>query len=198
MNLCMTALLSVVSTAAWALSEVGGVYQIGTAEDLKAFAELVNGDNPYANAVLTADIDKGTENYRIGRDGQDFQGFFDGAGHTITYDMTFEENGAGLFRNVGVHAVIQNLKVQGTITTSAQFAGSIAGWNSGRIRGCYADVTINSSKEGDATDGAWLVSLIAAQSSRTVWQRLPSWVRRLRTAAVSLVGLTTKSTLQTV
>ncbi|MBR5395879.1 MAG: hypothetical protein IK144_12485 [Bacteroidaceae bacterium] len=153
LNLCMTALLSVVSTAAWALSEVNGVYQIGTAEDLKAFAELVNGSNPYANAVLTADIDKGTENYRIGRDGQDFQGVFDGAGHTITYDMTFEENGAGLFRNVGVHAVIQDLKVQGTITTSAQFAGSIAGWNSGRILGCYADVTINSSKEGDATDG---------------------------------------------
>ena len=153
LNLCMTALLSVVSTAAWALSEVNGVYQIGTAEDLKAFAELVNGENPYANAVLTADIDKGTENYRIGRDGQDFQGVFDGAGHTITYDMTFEENGAGLFRNVGVHAIIQDLKVKGTITTSAQFAGSIAGWNSGRIRGCYADVTINSSKEGDATDG---------------------------------------------
>ena len=152
----MTALLSVVSTAAWALSEVNGVYQIGTAEDLKAFAELVNGDNPYANAVLTADIDKGTENYRIGRDGQDFQGFFDGAGHTITYDMTFDENGGALFRNVGVHAVIQDLKVQGTITTSAQFAGGIAGWSSGRIRGCYVDVNIVSSKSGDATDGGMI------------------------------------------
>ena len=153
MNMCLTALLSIASTTAWALTQVDGVYQIGTAEDLKAFAELVNGDNPYACAVLTADIDKGTDNTRIGRDGQDFQGVFDGAGHTITYDMTFEENGAGLFRNVGVHAVIQNLKVQGTINTNAQFAGSIAGWNSGRIRGCYADVTINSSKVGDATDG---------------------------------------------
>ncbi|MBR4130934.1 MAG: hypothetical protein IKU02_08475 [Bacteroidaceae bacterium] len=153
LNLCMVALLSVISTAAWALDKVDGVYQIGTAEDLKAFAELVNGTEPYANAVLTADIDKGTENYRIGRDGQDFQGVFDGAGHTITYNMTFEENGAGLFRNVGVHALIQNLKVQGTINTNSSFAGSIAGWNSGRIRGCYADVTINSSKSGDATDG---------------------------------------------
>ena len=151
MNLCLTALLSVVSTAAWALSEVGGVYQIGTAEDLKAFAELVNGDEPYACAVLTADIDKGTENYQIGRDGQDFQGVFDGAGHTITYDMTFTANGAGLFRNVGVHAVIQNLKVQGTLTTNSKFAGSIAGWNSGRIRGCYADVNIISQRE-DLTD----------------------------------------------
>lgn len=153
MNLCMTALLSVVSTAAWALSEVGGVYQIGTAEDLKAFAELVNGDNPYANAVLTADIDKGTDITQIGRDGQDFQGVFDGAGHTITYDMTFTANGAGLFRNVGVHAIIQNLKVKGTLNSNSSFAGGIAGWSSGRIRGCYADVTINSSKEGDATDG---------------------------------------------
>ena len=76
MNLCLTALLSVVGTAAWALSEVGGVYQIGTADDLKAFAELVNGENPYANAVLTADIDKGTDITQIGRDGQDFQGVF--------------------------------------------------------------------------------------------------------------------------
>jgi hypothetical protein len=134
-------------------ADADGAIEIATAEELKAFAELVNGENPYANAILVADIDKGTENYRIGRDGQDFQGVFDGNGHTITYDMTFTENGAGLFRNVGVHAVIQNLKVQGTITTNSSFAGSIAGWNSGRIRGCYADVTINSSKSGDATDG---------------------------------------------
>ena len=156
MNLCLTALLSVVSTVAWALSEVGGVYQIGTAEDLKAFAELVNGDNPYANAVLTADIDKGTDITQIGRDGQDFQGVFDGAGHTITYDMTFTANGAGLFRNVGVHAIIQNLKVQGTIRSNSSFAGGIAGWNSGRIRGCYVDVNIISTKSGDATDGGMI------------------------------------------
>ena len=153
LNLCLTALLSVVSTSAWALSQVDGVYQIGTAEDLKAFAELVNSTEPNANAILTADIDKGTETYRIGRDQQDYQGIFDGNGHTITYNMTFNENGAGLFRNVGVHAVIQNLKVQGTLNTSAQFAGAIAGWNSGRISGCYADVNIVSTKEGDATDG---------------------------------------------
>ena len=130
-----------------------GFIEIGSEDDLQAFAELVNGKNPYANAILVADIDKGTENYRIGRDGQDYQGIFEGAGHTITYDMTFNEQGAGLFRNVGVHALIQNLKVQGTITTSDKFAGSIAGWNSGRIVGCYADVTINSSVNGDATHG---------------------------------------------
>ena len=157
LNLCLTALMCVVSTTAWALSKVDGVYQIGTAEDLKAFAELVNSTEPYANAILTADIDKGTDNTQIGRDGQDFQGVFDGAGHTITYNMTFTENGGGLFRNVGVHAVIKDLKVQGAITTSAKFAGGIAGWNSGRILGCYIDVNIISQREDlddkDATHG---------------------------------------------
>ena len=34
LNLCLAALLSVVTTAAWALSEVNGVYQIGSAADL--------------------------------------------------------------------------------------------------------------------------------------------------------------------
>ena len=152
LNVCLTALLSVVSTTAWALSQVDGVYQIGTAADLKAFADLVNDGNLYANAILTADIDKGTDNYRIGTNG-DYHGVFDGAGHTITYNITLNENGAGLFRNIGTHGVIKDLKVQGTITTNAQYAGGIAGWNSGRILGCYVDVNIVSSKQGDATDG---------------------------------------------
>ena len=148
-------LMSFVCTAAWALSEVGGVYQIGTADDLVAFAELVNGDNPYAKAVLTADIEKpSTDVTMIGRDGQDFQGIFDGAGHTITINMFSQgENGTALFRNVGVHGVIQNLKVQGTITTDKKFAAGIAAWSSGIIRGCYIDVNVVSAMAGDATHG---------------------------------------------
>ena len=157
LNLCLTALLSVVSTAAWALSEVNGVYQIGTAEDLIAFAELVNGGEYFANAVLTADIDKGTDGTMIGRNGGDYQGIFDGQGHTITINF-FRENGdddtgIALFRNIGMHAIIQNLKVQGNITTSKKFAGGIVVYGSGRIRGCYVDVNVTSAMAGDATHG---------------------------------------------
>ena len=155
LNVCLTALLSIVSTSAWALSQVDGVYQIGTAADLKAFAELVNGGELYANAVLTADIDKGTDNYRIGTNG-DYHGIFDGAGHTITYNITLNEQGAGLFRNIGTHGIIKNLKVQGSITTNQKFAGAIAGWNSGRILGCYVDVNIISNVSGDATHGGMI------------------------------------------
>ena len=164
LNLCLMMLFSVVSTAAWALSEVGGVYQIGTADDLIAFAELVNGGNAYANAVLTADIDKGTDLTMIGKDGVDYQGTFDGQGHTITINATntYEETkdeyqGTAIFRNVGANALIQNLKVQGTIVTNQKLAAGIAVWNRGTIRGCYIDVSVDSSVgvdgDGDATHG---------------------------------------------
>ncbi|MBR3857489.1 MAG: hypothetical protein IKM68_05845, partial [Bacteroidaceae bacterium] len=160
LNLCLMMLFSVVSTAAWALSEVGGVYQISTADDLIAFAELVNGGNAYANAVLTADIDKGTDLTMIGKDGVDYQGTFDGQGHTITINATntYEETkdeyqGTAIFRNVGANALIQNLKVQGTIVTNQKLAAGIAVWNRGTIRGCYIDVSVDSSVEGDATHG---------------------------------------------
>ena len=156
LNLCMTALLSVVSTAAWALSEVNGVYQIGTAEDLKAFAELVNGGEgmPYLNAVLTADINKGADETMIGRDGLDYQGCFDGAGHTITIDVINQvADGTALFRNVGDNALIKDLKVQGTITTNKKYASGIAAWSAGTIRGCYVDVNVVSAMAGDATHG---------------------------------------------
>ena len=156
LNLCLVSLLSVVSTAAWALSEVNGVYQIGTAEDLKAFAELVNGGEgqPYLNAVLTADIDKGSDGTMIGRNGLDYQGCFDGAGHTITINtFSGDTDGTAIFRNVGDNALIKNLKVQGTITSEKKYASGIAAWSAGTIMGCYVDVNVVSSMAGDATHG---------------------------------------------
>ena len=152
LNLCLATLLSVVSTAAWALSEVGGVYQIGTAADLEEFAQLVNGGGVYANAVLTADIDRGIDGTMIGTQTNEYQGFFDGAGHTIKINM-YPDGDAALFWYTGYRAVIQNLKVTGTITTSSKFAAAIVARNKAVIRGCYSDVTINSSVAGDATHG---------------------------------------------
>ncbi|MCR5850473.1 MAG: hypothetical protein K6G92_07145 [Bacteroidaceae bacterium] len=153
LNLCMTALLSVVSTAAWALSEVNGVYQIGTAADLEEFAVLVNDGNVYANAVLTTDVDRGIDGTMIGTAEKPYQGTFDGQGHAIKINMYPEDMNAALFQYTGFGAVIQNLKVEGTITTASKFAAGIVARNYGIIRGCYVDVTINSSVPGDATHG---------------------------------------------
>ena len=156
LNLCMTALLSVVTTAAWALSEVNGVYQIGTAADFEEFAALVNGGEVNACAVLTADIDTGVDGTMIGvadAQGQRYDGTFDGQGHTIKINLYPDANDAGLFRYIGWRAVIQNLKVTGTITTASKFAGGIVGRGRGIVRNCWSDVVINSSVPGDATHG---------------------------------------------
>lgn len=153
LNLCLTALLSVVATGAWALSKVDGVYQIGTAEDLKAFAELVNGGEVKAQAVLTADIDKGMDLTMIGSAASPYDGTFDGAGHTITIDAYPTTNGCAIFRNTGINSLIQNLKVKGTITTDKQNAAGITAWSYGTIRGCWVDVTIKSAVAGDGTHG---------------------------------------------
>ena len=155
LNLCLTALLSVVSTAAWALSEVGGVYQIGTAADLEEFAQLVNDGEVYANAVLTADIEKPASDVSmIGTQTNEYKGTFDGKGHTIKINM-FSEGTAdlALFHYTGYGAIIKDLKVEGTITTDQKFAAAIVARNKAIITGCYVDVTINSSVAGDATHG---------------------------------------------
>ena len=155
LNLCLTALMSVVCTAAWALSEVDGVYQIGTAADLEEFAVLVNDGNVFAKAVLTADIDRGLNGTMIGTEENRYQGTFEGAGHTINIniDLPVQENNVALFRYTGPYAIIQNLKVTGEITTDLKFAGGLVARNRGIIRGCYVDVRINSNIVGDATHG---------------------------------------------
>ena len=128
LNLCLTALMCVVSTTAWALSKVDGVYQIGTAEDFNDFAALVNGGEVTANAVLTADIDLGSNVTMVGVNDNAgaYHGTFDGQGHTITINMNTTENYTAVFRYVGWRAVIENLKVAGTITTTGKFAAGIA------------------------------------------------------------------------
>ena len=154
LHMCMMAIMMVFSMSAYALEKVGNVYQISTADDLKAFAELVNGGEFNANAVLTADIDKGMDGTMIGSANYDYQGFFDGQGHTITINMFSQgAEGTAIFRNVGHDALIQNLKVQGTITTDQKLAAGIAVWNSGVIRGCYSDIKVFSAYAGDATHG---------------------------------------------
>ena len=147
LSLCMTALLSVVSTAAWALTEEGGIYQIGSAADYAEFAALVNGGQWRLNAILTADIDLGTDIdlYKIGVPSGEYLGVLDGAGHTITIDFSDcskDNQGPALFRSVGRCSVIKRLKVQGSLTTAKQHAAAIANYCGGVIRDCWADVII--------------------------------------------------------
>ena len=46
LNLCLMAIMMVYGISAYALGQKDGVYQIGTAQDFKDFAALVNGSEP--------------------------------------------------------------------------------------------------------------------------------------------------------
>ena len=83
---------------AWALDEVDGCYQIGTAQDLVDFATLVNEGKAEAQAVLTADIDlTGVEWTSISM----FRGTFDGQGHSITnFNYTTTGDNQGFFGQI--------------------------------------------------------------------------------------------------
>jgi len=88
----------------WALDQVDGVYQIGTAQDLIDFAALVNDGSTTAQAVLTADIDMTDKPYTpIGNSTHAFCGTFDGQGHTIDHLVlnNSDYDSQGIFGRVG-------------------------------------------------------------------------------------------------
>ena len=96
-------------------------------------------------------------------DNRNFSGTFDGDGHTLSVSYTTTEEYTAPFRYVD-GATIQNLKVEGTITTSAKFAAGMIGWSQGTvsITNCAVDVTINSQVNGDGTHGGFVANNIGA------------------------------------
>ena len=165
LKMCLMAIMMAVGMSAYALDKVNGAYQIGTAEDWKDFAELVNGGERTANAILTADIDLGATTTQIGIGG-DYLGVFNGAGYTITISLPDRTDGEGpaLFRGVGPSGIVQNLKVQGSITTgTSKHTAAIANYSGGIIRNCFVDVVINSSF-GDGADAS--IGGLAGQLNR--------------------------------
>ncbi len=73
----------------------------------------------------------------------EFDGVFDGAGHTISGLKSAGTNyeHVGLFgKNKGT---IKNLRVSGSITDSGSKAGMLCGYNEGTIENCHASGTIN-------------------------------------------------------
>ncbi len=109
--------------------------EIGSAEELAAFAERVNAGESFTDktVLLTAHID--LSNYSdwtpIGKSSaRQFDGIFDGQGYVI--DNLYSTSG-GLFGYAGTNAVIKNTGVaSGEIEASNKsFIGGIAQWSNG-------------------------------------------------------------------
>lgn len=146
-------------------------FRIGTAAELKWFADYVNGKGPNQNVILTNDIDYSA--YSTGMDmigngninGSDkdkaFKGTFDGDGYKITVNFNFGSGDSyGLFGFVSGNPTIENLTVDGSLRVEGSWwhVGGIVGSDSNvantvvTMSNCKSDVQITTIKSNDNVD----------------------------------------------
>lgn len=139
-------------------ADADGKYPLATAAQLYWFAAYVNRINQSVDAYLTADIDFSeytAKSVMIGEvEDAPYTGKFDGREHKITvaYDVT--KDNVALFRYIK-NATISNLLIDGSINTTARYAGGLlsVSRNASVIENCVSLVNITSSYSGDATHG---------------------------------------------
>ena len=146
--------------------DTDGYYMLGSVQDWRDFAALVD-TNPEANAKMTADIDLGDDQTQIGSDNGtivDFEGIFDGQGHTLTIKYNGTVHRIAPFRGLN-GGTIKNLHVTGTINSSQNQPASIAAVTVGStvISNVWSDVTITSTGTSWVEAGAF-VGLVYAGS----------------------------------
>lgn len=105
------------------------------------------------NLFADADLSQAGRDVIVGAAGKPFSGIFNGNGHTITLRIAASGADAGLFHTLGAGAVVRELKLAGTITSSASDAnvGGVAVYNDGaELNGIASSVafTYNASVNG--------------------------------------------------
>ena len=130
-------------------------FLIGSVEDWKEFASQVS-SKPDLNALMTADIDLGDEQTKIGTTNNPYKGTFDGKGHTLTVHLTGGDNIAP-FVSLS-NAQIKNLHVTGTVTVTGMRGAGIASFVAGNstIENCHSSVVITTSRSGDYDGGGFV------------------------------------------
>ena len=169
------------------------VLKIGTAEQLRKFAEFVNaGKSDTAgtkystmDVVLTHDIDlEGEEWTPIGQTGSSygavdyFKGTFDGQGYTIS-NLTITKTNAGANYATGLFgfidassATIKNVKIDNAEIHGHHWVGAIAGYMTGTIDNCEVTNSViiatnaNNDANGDKVGG--IVGFLNTNGAKTI------------------------------
>jgi hypothetical protein len=131
--------------------EAEGKFLIGSVDDWKEFATQVSKKSDL-NAVMTADVDLGDEQTKIGT----YKGIFDGQGHTLTVHLTGGDD-ISPFGTIS-NAQIKNLHIDGTITVSGMHGSSIASYVAGNstIENCRSSVVITTSRNNYFDSGGFI------------------------------------------
>lgn len=136
-----------------------GSYTICNARGWDVFCDLLANNTNYFNGkTVNLGNDIGTTDAPItryaGTSGHDFNGTFDGCGHTMTVNIVSNGPYTAAPFAYAVNATIQHLHVAGTITTSSTYAGGIIGgsWPGTdyliTLIDCHVSATITSSNNG--------------------------------------------------
>ena len=140
-------------------TDASGELIIRTAADWERFAQRVNNGESKLNAILAGDIDLGDSQTMVGTSTNPYKGTFNGNSYTLTVHYKSSEEYTAPFRFVA-GALFEKLRVAGTITSSAKFCGGIVGLlgydASINFLNCQSSVTLDSSVDGDATNGGFV------------------------------------------
>ena len=136
-------------------------YDIGTADELYAFAAAINVGKYDINSELTADIVVNenvlTETGELNGDGSDFRvwprtgysfyysGSFNGRNHTVS-GLYFNDSSAsaiGFFSCVNKAGTVQNVGVIDSYFNGNGTIGGVVGRNHGTLENCYSDTTVS-------------------------------------------------------
>ena len=99
-------------------------YVLRSTDDWEAIRKLVKGDGEDLNIVLDGSF---YVNSMLGSISEPYHGIFDGNGHTLSVDITSEEQYASLFQLVRGETTIRNLNVQGRVSGGAHASGLVGG-----------------------------------------------------------------------
>ncbi len=141
-----------------------GFYEIGTADELYAFATLVNDGNRHIDVILTSDItvNEGTIDEILERNPDDIRtwttigteytvyegvnkygGIFEGNNKTISGLIKTSEqsnkNYVGLFSAISAISEVRNVTVINSWFYGNKYVGGIVGWNEGLVANCHSE-----------------------------------------------------------
>ncbi len=137
-------------------------FPIRNASDWNTFRQKVtDARGKQVNARLYANISTDTG---VGSEDSPYSGVFDGNGHTLTYNTNGNTSYLAPFRYVS-GATIKNLRVEGEIKTTAQYAGGLIGYilngNNVAVENCLSSIEINTTK----TTNGGLISRLGDNSN---------------------------------
>ena len=128
---------------------------------------------PAISCTLAADIDMTGQTWMIIAD---YEGTFDGGGHTISglnINPSSTSTYTGFVGSIGKSGTIKDLHIEGNVTGSGKYTGGIAGYSEGCIAGCSFYGTVTASDYGFAGGiaGASSGKIVACYSAGTVQEK---------------------------